>query len=518
MALPKGNASNGAPMVMGMVNPMPIMMGGAVMGGMMPGTAGIVPGTAGMMPGQVPGGLMLGAGSLGMPTLPMMPMVTDASQMMQMWQAMASMGGSNVVAHMRTQAASLPATRVMTSQEPPSDDVILKEDSDSTIKRVFAGMAMNYDVDRKSGFIFCEEIRKKHKTDVYYYKNVMDPSGAGVGDNVCFVLHISPAGRPQASLPLLRLSTPGDFAMAGTFVTAPTGGGVLECDEINLIFGREAFVPPELASRFKPGDRVAFNSYLGRDGFPIVQDGQVVDLTWNPTRASLQTSLCMPGYKRPGNKGGPAPMPVEATGTVPVELPSSLGVQKERPKIRMPGGRDKVEYVGHVYIMCPGGKYGFIKCPEFCGRYGEDAHVFVHENQMNGKGLRKGMKIKFKAALNWEDKPAAEWAEMVEDAPSDMEFEEQRPRHALTKQMLRDVETVKRLKAAVTPKALHGPVTRTSTIVPPPKVWGAGAAVVPPPSWAPRGQSGDDLASVSAKCGMPRPAAEEGTEKRQRQQ
>lgn len=271
---------------------------------------------------------------------------------------------------------------------------------------------MSYDVDKKSGFISCSEIKVMHNTDVYYYANVLEPCGAGVGDTVCFVLHMSPSGRPQASLPVLRLSTPGDFARVGDFF-ASTVGGYLEGDEINIVFGRKVFVPPELSTHFKSGQRVAFNFVIATDGTPVMKEGRVVDLSWAPRRAALTSSVVVPGYA-PSRLLGSS----DLDGALPGEIPRGSRVEEDTPQV--PRGRDVTEYTGRIKAVAGNGEFGFITCAESHSRYGKD--VFVHSKQMGGSGLLKGSCVKFRVTLNWEDKPQAESCELInEPSPEDLQ-------------------------------------------------------------------------------------------------
>uniref|UniRef100_A0A7S1FI68 Cold-shock domain-containing protein n=1 Tax=Noctiluca scintillans TaxID=2966 RepID=A0A7S1FI68_NOCSC len=290
---------------------------------------------------------------------------------------------------------------MMVPREEPKP--IKKEDS--TAKRVYTGTVMNFDAERNSGFIVCDEIKQQHSQDVYYYRNVLEPSGAGVGDEVCFVIHVSPKGLPQAALPVLRLSTP-DFALVGTFKAGNAkefGAGWVECNELAMVFGRDAFVQVEFAVRFHSGQRLAFNCFITGDGLPCVRDAEVVDEAWTPVPGDLTASLSVPGYFGPGKKREGRPDRAERTDRAERD-------RAEREKDRA----DRTEYEGAIKAISLQGTFGFIDCSEASARYGRD--IFVHVRQVGEKNLKVGTRLKFRVAMNWEEKPHADSCEVL-DAP-----------------------------------------------------------------------------------------------------
>eukprot|EP00933_Yihiella_yeosuensis_P046161 TRINITY_DN41644_c0_g1_i1.p1 TRINITY_DN41644_c0_g1~~TRINITY_DN41644_c0_g1_i1.p1 ORF type:complete len:441 (-),score=82.39 TRINITY_DN41644_c0_g1_i1:110-1255(-) len=135
-------------------------------------------------------------------------------------------------------------------------------------KRVYAGVLKHFDFARKCGYIFCPEAEQEiGKTDIYAFREVLERGRASVGDTLAFPLHWSAKGQPQASSPLIRLASVNGFAHAGTFQFLDPSlggkqGGLIECKEMRIVFGRGVYVSPSLAIGLVPGSTVAFNCYM----------------------------------------------------------------------------------------------------------------------------------------------------------------------------------------------------------------------------------------------------------------
>lgn len=281
--------------------------------------------------------------------------------------------------------------------------------NDTEVQRVYMGKVMNFDAERKSGFIMCDEVRKAHGQDVYFYDRVIDPSGAGVGDDVCFVLHISPKGHPYAELPMIRLATSGGFALSGCFKTGPSQEcDWIECTELSLLFSQDARLSK--GTHHRPGQRLAFNCFLA-DGVPHVREVEGVNEFWVPTPADRSTTQSMPGYADPIL----APKPVRSAGSTtpktsgPRPPPATDSLRSQMTLAEKLAQKDDTIYHGAIHQIAPEGNFGFIRCAESFAKYGRD--VFVDARTIGQSNITMGKTMRFRITLNWEAKPRAEFVQ-----------------------------------------------------------------------------------------------------------
>ncbi|CAE7356439.1 unnamed protein product [Symbiodinium pilosum] len=140
------------------------------------------------------------------------------------------------------------------------------------LRKVYTGILKHFDAQRKCGYIHSPDAEVTNgadigKQDIYAFKDVLERGKACVGDTLAFPLHWSPKGQPQASSPLIRISARKSYAHTGNFRLSPADmsgrqAGMIECAEVNQVFGRTVYVGPSLAATLTPGTFVAFNCYL----------------------------------------------------------------------------------------------------------------------------------------------------------------------------------------------------------------------------------------------------------------
>lgn len=134
--------------------------------------------------------------------------------------------------------------------------------------KVYTGILKHFDAQRKCGYIHSQDAEADiGKQDIYAFKDVLERGKACVGDTLAFPLHWSPKGQPQASSPLIRISAKSSYAHTGNFKLLPADmsgrqAGLIECAEVNQVFGRTVYVSPSLAVTLTTGTFVAFNCYL----------------------------------------------------------------------------------------------------------------------------------------------------------------------------------------------------------------------------------------------------------------
>ena len=63
---------------------------------------------------------------------------------------------------------------------------------------------------------------------VFWACEVLQTAGAGPGDTLAFFIHWSAAGKPQASVPCIRVAAANGFALRGTFKPGPSHGCIIQ--------------------------------------------------------------------------------------------------------------------------------------------------------------------------------------------------------------------------------------------------------------------------------------------------
>ena len=85
---------------------------------------------------------------------------------------------------------------------------------------IYQGTLLRFDFNKNCGAIDSDGAKTDFDQLVYVHGSVLQSSKVSKGDEVCFILHLSPQGKVQASRPLLKLKgkLPGSFALSGTYL------------------------------------------------------------------------------------------------------------------------------------------------------------------------------------------------------------------------------------------------------------------------------------------------------------
>eukprot|EP00930_Biecheleria_cincta_P014625 TRINITY_DN12508_c0_g1_i1.p1 TRINITY_DN12508_c0_g1~~TRINITY_DN12508_c0_g1_i1.p1 ORF type:complete len:682 (+),score=134.72 TRINITY_DN12508_c0_g1_i1:75-2048(+) len=157
---------------------------------------------------------------------------------------------------------------------------------------VYVGMVLNFKAEKNCGTICSKTARQDYNVDVYVFRTVLERASAGIGDTVCFVVHRSTKGQPQASSPLIRLAARTGFALVGIFHaeeednTDDAGGGIL-CAEVQRLFVDRVKVSRAMALDLPSGCTVAFNASMNSAGVLEAKNIMEVDADFVPERGSL---------------------------------------------------------------------------------------------------------------------------------------------------------------------------------------------------------------------------------------
>eukprot|EP00931_Biecheleriopsis_adriatica_P008644 TRINITY_DN109795_c0_g1_i1.p1 TRINITY_DN109795_c0_g1~~TRINITY_DN109795_c0_g1_i1.p1 ORF type:complete len:642 (+),score=68.92 TRINITY_DN109795_c0_g1_i1:267-1928(+) len=162
---------------------------------------------------------------------------------------------------------------------------------------LYTGSLAFFRAEKNCGIISSTGARAEYGTDVYAFRTVLERGNAGIGDTVCFSVHMNPKGTPQASSPLVRLAAASGFALVGVFrcytdeSRPDVDGGFIHCQELKKMFSEDVEVRRELASGLRAGCRVAFNANLTTDGKLEASQVMAVDANYMPEPGQLPASL-----------------------------------------------------------------------------------------------------------------------------------------------------------------------------------------------------------------------------------
>jgi len=296
-------------------------------------------------------------------------------------------------------------------------------------EQLYYGQVRSWNMEKKHGFIVCEEIMNNYGQEVYAYKDVLEKGFAGPGDNVVFYLHWSSKGQAQASTPLVRIGTENGYALAGTYKGGRPGEfGFIECEVTKEIFGRDVYVNRDLASNFAPGQHVAFNAYLNRDMMPNASSAEAADESWEPTPPDYSTSYSseiveaksqrkgkdkasawgmkgdpfsmMKGMMMKGGWGGDGPSYCSKGKGWNGTSKGPYSGEKGGESARGPNPTGEI-YLGVVKSINTNQNYGFIACEETHTAYQQD--VWVLGTYLVGMSL--GDSVSFELAISQRGQP-----------------------------------------------------------------------------------------------------------------
>jgi len=281
-------------------------------------------------------------------------------------------------------------------------------------EKLFNGVIRMFNPEKKSGFIDCKDTQYQFAQDVYVFQDVLERGLAGPGDKVCFFLHWSAKGQPQASSPLLRImhSAEGQYALKGHY--KPREGadfGFIICEETREFFDRDVYVNKDIAVTLEAGQPVSFNCYLNRDGLPNAEEVVPCEEEWLPVPGDLsiaqQVDTGKGKGKGKGGKGDDA-----GKGSFKGGDAKGKGGGKMFSKGRKgedggpPGGKPELTgrlCTGMIKSFNQANNYGFIDCEEIKEEFGSD--VFMHGKELNN--LQVGEQVQFEVGLNSKGQPQA---------------------------------------------------------------------------------------------------------------
>eukprot|EP00439_Symbiodinium_sp_Y106_P041233 s629_g5.t1 len=263
-------------------------------------------------------------------------------------------------------------------------------------EQVYWGLVRSYNPARRSGFIYCPDVKASCGQDVYVFENVLHSGVAGPGDVVAFFIHVSNKGLPQASHPMLRLRcfVDGAYALSGVFKRGSLGYGFIESDVVKAFFGRDVYVHKDLACSVAPGQRVSFNVVLNAQGMPNASDMAECGRDWSPIPPDLSQQVDL------------APEEVWAA-RAQVKVQGAEGHTGSELSSRLPGSARPVPSgmmsSGFIKSFNDSNNYGFIDCEEVKALYGCD--TFMHGREFVGHYV--GETVQFEVGLSLKGQPQA---------------------------------------------------------------------------------------------------------------
>mmetsp|Transcript_18258 Transcript_18258/g.49061 ORF Transcript_18258/g.49061 Transcript_18258/m.49061 type:complete len:478 (-) Transcript_18258:135-1568(-) len=316
-------------------------------------------------------------------------------------------------------------------------------------EHVFSGQLKSFNAEMNHGYVICDDVFSMCGQDVYAFRNVLEQAGVGVGDTLCFFLHWSGKGQPQASSPALRLSVANDqgFALKGVYKAGNSekGFGFIQCPQTKDYYGRDVYVHKDLAYHLETGQTVSFNVKLNRDGMPNATAALPCDEHWEPVPGDLSESaedqlLAGKGAKGGKGKGGKRGATNSGQGNWDAWNSSSWNWGSSGGSWDsgfggsdwgcggwdggcsgcckgMGGGKGKLGgsgskpvstgefFVGTVKSFNEGNNYGFIVADEVTAKYGHDA--FVHGKEIPEELRVQGTIVYFECGVSTKGQPQA---------------------------------------------------------------------------------------------------------------
>lgn len=159
------------------------------------------------------------------------------------------------------------------------------------------GRVSSHDPSKGFAWIACEYVFNQTGHQVWCMQTALENCKAGMGDTVIFFLHFNQKNQPQVKKPALRIAAVQGKALKGVFQTfgdAANPEHVIQCPELNVVYGKDTGVDAELAMLVAPGQTVSFNAKMNEMGFPQAVSIEPVLDEWEATPGDLTLQFEMP--------------------------------------------------------------------------------------------------------------------------------------------------------------------------------------------------------------------------------
>lgn len=272
-------------------------------------------------------------------------------------------------------------------------------------EQVYWGLVKSYNPARRSGFIYCPDVKASCGQDVYVFENVLQSGVAGPGDVVAFFIHVSSKGLLQASHPMLRLRcfVDGAYALSGVFKRGSLGYGFIESDVVKAFFGRDVYVHKDLACSVAPGQRVSFNVVLNAQGMPNASDMAECGPDWSPMPPDLSQQVDL-APEEVWAARAQVKVRAHGFGAEGQNMPGSeLSLSRQFPAGSARPVPTGMMTSGFIKSFNDSNNYGFIDCEEVKALYGCD--TFMHGREFVGHYV--GETVQFEVGLSPKGQPQA---------------------------------------------------------------------------------------------------------------
>lgn len=253
----------------------------------------------------------------------------------------------------------------------------------------YFGVVRSWNAEKRMAYIACDQLYWETGQDVYGHHTVIQSAGIGPGDTVIFFVHWSARGQPQASDPILRVKAgDGGYALKGVYKSGndmEKGFGFIGSPELKDIYGRDVYVPKEIAHMLVSGQTVCYNVKINKEGMPNAEAAVGCDESWQPIPPDLSYTRevdVMTGLDKGKGKG------------------HSHG-QKDENRLA-PTGR---YFTGYLKSFKEASGWGFISADEVRAQYGTDA--FVLNSQLRNTRKYIGEWVQFEVGINDRGQPQA---------------------------------------------------------------------------------------------------------------
>jgi len=262
--------------------------------------------------------------------------------------------------------------------------------------------------DKQRGFIFAEDVFLEFGgMDVYAHQTLLESCGAGLGDTVAFFLHVHPQnGSPQASAPMIRISSSNTFALKGIYKPSPEGHGFLQSKLLYEFFGRDCYVNKDMAALIPPGAMVAFNAHLNKENVPNMDNNcEWVEDDWEPEPGDLKTGGTDDLTEQRRNQLKGKGKGTRAVMQNLVNQMAGLITNSDASTNSMGIGKTGEIYLGIVKTVTEGSNYGIISCEEAEKKY--NIPVYFNCLAEDGRKATFGDMVEFHVSTDAQGKPQA---------------------------------------------------------------------------------------------------------------